>query len=83
MLQCVSESAWSLEVTHVAFVCEEFFILLLPQFLYDSELKYADSLTCKKANAEHEQELFLLCLGISRKHWVLRMMVKGMCKCGS
>lgn len=80
--ECLSKSAWSLEVTHVAFVCEEFFILLLPHFLYDSELKYADSLPCKKANVEHEQE-FLPGLGTSVKHWLLRVMVQGMCKGGS
>lgn len=67
VLECFIKSAWSLEVTHVAFACEEFLILLLPQLLYDSELKYAGSVPCKKANAGNKQELVFCWWGTGRK----------------
>lgn len=63
------------EVTHVAFPCEEFLILLLPQLLYDSEPKHVGSLLCKKANVENEQELFFSWWSTSIKHGVWRVMI--------
>lgn len=68
VLECFGESAWNLEVTHVAFTGEEFLIQLLPQLLYDSELKCACSLSCKKANVENKRELFFSWWGTSIKH---------------
>lgn len=77
VLECFRNRAWSLEVTHVVFACEEFLIPLLPQFLYDSELKYAGSLPCKRANAGNKQELFFSWWSTGVKHRVLRLVISS------
>lgn len=77
VLECFGKSSCGLEVTHVAFACEKFLILPLPQLLYDSELKYAGSLPCKKANVGNKQELFFSWWGTGMKHRVLRVMISS------